>query len=242
MTSIFSYGSNSINQLRGRIGNPSLHAAPAYLYDWSRIFCYRAPRWGNGGVASLAPHDGARTLGSLVQLDDHELHILDGFERGYIRQEVDVFLPNTNEIQRSNVYIATDPTWYEPPSEEYLTAIHVMLREQHRDVGPIPINRLHSNGVVETLLDWHHPGPAKLSLPSLVVEVNARRRSPWTMPHVIEDIVKGLEELNIKTTEEFINFLRVDDCHAMIKQRRPEAESTTVHLDDEAVDLFKLLL
>jgi hypothetical protein len=54
MQSVFSYGSNSLAQLRARIHNPSLQALPAKAENWQRIFCKRAPVWKGTVVARIS--------------------------------------------------------------------------------------------------------------------------------------------------------------------------------------------
>jgi hypothetical protein len=238
MTVIFSYGSNSVNQLRGRLRSPNLIAHPAHVENWSRIFCLKAPHWGDGGVASLAPHPGAKTLGSIVNLNENELAILDSFEGGYRRQEIDVVLSATNESLKSNVYIAVDPAWLKPPSEEYLTAIHVMLREQHRDICAIPVNRWREEGAVETVYDWYYPGPRKLSLASLVVEVNAMRRVPWKMPLAIEEMLHKMNAHNVRNTADLIDLL-----HSPYETERLDRNiSDDFAIDDDTITLFRNVL
>ena len=65
---VFGYGSNGVAQLRARCANPALTLRPARLPDHARVFCLRSPRWGQGGVASLAPSIGQHCLGSVAAL------------------------------------------------------------------------------------------------------------------------------------------------------------------------------
>jgi len=75
---IFSYGSNSISQLRGRCHNNSLNSQPAFVNDIIRIFVLNG--WSNGGVASLHPCNNHKTLGSLVSMTLDDLKQLNKYE------------------------------------------------------------------------------------------------------------------------------------------------------------------
>ena len=78
---VFGYGSNGVAQLRARCANPTLTLRPARLPDHARVFCLRSPRWGQGGVASLAPSVGQHCLGSVAELTAAEKELLDKFEK-----------------------------------------------------------------------------------------------------------------------------------------------------------------
>ena len=81
MATLFSYGSNSLPQLRARVLNPSLTEHPAKCHGFRRVFCSSIPRWG-GAVASMARTDDPadEVYGSCVELSVQELARLDGFE------------------------------------------------------------------------------------------------------------------------------------------------------------------
>jgi len=82
LTPVFSYGSNSTAQLRGRLANPALATVKACAPGFARVFCLRSRGWGGGGVASLAPtgEPGAAARGAVVRLTTAELARLDEFE------------------------------------------------------------------------------------------------------------------------------------------------------------------
>ena len=127
MPPVFSYGSNGTAQLRARVQNPALVSRPACVHNYARVFCLRSRGWGGGGVASLAPCPGARTLGSVVDLTPAELELLDGFEGGYSREQL---VARVGEEDVGVIaYLANgSPRMTELPSEQYLTAIHAMVR------------------------------------------------------------------------------------------------------------------
>lgn len=148
MTTVFSYGSNSIAQLRARVENPILVAEPAKAVHWERIFCVRSSTWG-GAAASLIPRMGSIAYGATVVLSDTELNRLDSYEGGYHKERMEVMVLRSEEWVPVDaiVYIANSLFWTIPPSEAYLTAIYVNLREQFEPVAPEVIRSIEVNGV-----------------------------------------------------------------------------------------------
>jgi hypothetical protein len=194
---IFSYGSNSTSQLRARVQNPGLESIAAEAPGFARVFCLSSPGWGGGGVASLAPCSDTTTYGAVVLLTLQEKRLLDGFEGGYREETVTVLVKvDGAEARRSAmVYIAgrreaaggafTKPMTARP-SEQYLTAIHCMLREHWDMKGqsitvrscdplpppPPPAAAAAAGCTVSVRDEWVHPGPRGLSLRALCVEVS----------------------------------------------------------------------
>jgi len=145
LTRVFSYGSNSTAQLRARVGAAHLDASPAVIYDWVRIFCMHSQNWA-GSVASLVPMKGGEVRGAVVWLNAEQLQQLDSYERGYSKACLTASLPNEGSGTRGEevevvAYLAKDVTWTSLPSEGYLAAIHLMLRE-HWDMTAEPIRIL----------------------------------------------------------------------------------------------------
>jgi cation transport regulator ChaC len=129
MIRVFSYGSNGTAQLRARVQNPALRSRPARVEHFARIFCLRSHGWGGGGVASLHPCAGATTYGAVVELTEAELGLLDRYEGGYSRQRVEAQVrtaEGAEEVGDAVVYIADNSEMRAPPTEQYLTAIHLM--------------------------------------------------------------------------------------------------------------------
>jgi hypothetical protein len=199
---IFSYGSNSITQLRARVENNKLTAIPAVCNNFSRCFCYKSAKWGGGGVATICPCPNSSVRGACVFLTNLEKERLDQYEGGYRMEEVEVIINCTENI-RAFAYVAgltkdkggyTLPMTAEP-SEEYLTAIHVMLREQWNMEGEtIAIRTYNSNDNTVTLVkEYKHPTSIlELSLEALCVEINTYKHSPWKMPASIKKNVELL--------------------------------------------------
>jgi gamma-glutamylcyclotransferase (GGCT)/AIG2-like uncharacterized protein YtfP len=209
MINVFSYGSNGTAQLRARISNPTLTSVPAKLPGFSRIFCLESKGWGGGGVASLHPCSSTITYGSLVQLTALEVEKLDAFEGGYDKHSIKAIEKREDDeiLVDAICYIAKNNT-FRQPTEQYLTAIHIMLRE-HWDMNgeTIDIRAADGDTVAATKASWSHPSSAGLTLPALVVEANARRSSPWTMPKTIGEIVEKLAGVNVLTTSAFTGAL-----------------------------------
>lgn len=240
---VFSFGSNSIVQLRARVMNPTLVSLPAYTDNWARIFCLSIPLWGDSGVASLAPMPGARTYGALVALTSQELERLDSYEKDYRRESIDVFVKGEGgdfEEKKAFAYLSESPYWEAPPTEAYLTAIHLMLREQH----PCEVSDVISiNGIlqkqspheVKQLYTWRYPGLSALSLSATIVEVNARKSSHWVMPHKISEIKAALARINIHSAAQLASWL-VKDRGASLNSRLLAANAEI--FSDEDILLF----
>jgi hypothetical protein len=204
MVNIFSYGSNSLSQLNARVLNPSLIAVPAVARDWSRVFCMESFGW-KGGVASLAPCVGCSTYGSLSQLNEVELRLLDSYESSYNKIEITVlalFDESWVEVP-AFTYLSKDYTWFSPPSEQYLTAISLMLREQYSNINPEHSQSIDvcsyskAKNSIEKIFTWTYPGVKQLSLEALCVEVNALREVKWIMPRSILEFVNNLNSHNV---------------------------------------------
>lgn len=219
MPNVFSYGSNSISQLRARVLNPGLLSAPARLDDWTRVFGSKVEAWGDGAIASLVPHAGMCTYGALVSLSSEELERLDAYEKRYSRLELNVSV-NDNRIVKAYTYLSTDCTWVVPPSEQYLTAIHVMLREAHSSdiANVIQVRGLFHDGeesVVKLVKTWEYPGLRNLSIPALAVEVNSRKSVPWVMPLRAQEIERSLASIGIHTAVDLKRTLAIDRGDAL---------------------------
>ena len=223
--------------------NPSIVSLPAYTDNWARIFCLSVPLWGDSGVASLAPMPGARTYGALVALTSQELECLDSYEHQYRRESIDVFVKGDNgdfEEKKAFAYLSECPYWEAPPSEEYLTAIHLMLREQHScEVSDI----ISINGIlqkdspheVQQLYTWRYPGLSALSLSATIVEVNARKSTHWVMPHKIPEIKAALAKVDVHSAAQLASWL-VRDRGATLNARLRAANAET--FSDEEILLF----
>ena len=261
---VFSFGSNSTAQLRARVENPELKAFPAQLCGWKRIFCGSSKLWGGSG-ASLSRSADCITYGAAVYLSDTEISLLDQYEVGYEKEcvEIKLFKSGCWETHTAICYIALDTTCEVMPSEAYLTAIHLNLREQFATLHPeildkIEICKVKSHCVnadeavdIKRIATWVHPGLLQLSLPALCVEVNARRGSgsKWVMPKQIRTIMEEFGTLSIHTTEQLMAWLHSHGITCDMAAKKDYSLLSTLEcisqfsvLDAEALSLFAEIL
>lgn len=139
---LFSYGSNSIKQLKTRLKTNELISKPAVLYGWIRIFCSYSLKW-NGGIASIHRNDNSNVYGSVVDLSDEQMNIIDKFEgNGYIRYNVDVLVDGVK--MNAICYICKDYEYMMKPSNEYIKAIQQNMLENGHDTH-ISINYIEND-------------------------------------------------------------------------------------------------
>jgi hypothetical protein len=127
MPYVFSYGSNNKAQLEERLNTKIKKLIPAYIENYTRIFCFYSSKW-KGSVASLHYKKNAITLGSLVTLTERELQRLDTYETNYKRKLMKVYDNNFNEFT-AFVYICKDTKFVSYPSKAYLDAIYKNIKE-----------------------------------------------------------------------------------------------------------------
>ena len=234
MPLLFSYGSNSRAQLSTRVKNDALRVEPAQLYGYARIFCLASERWGEGGVASgvasLYPSTGAVTLGTVAHLSDTELTRLDEYEKSYQKHELRVGVHRGGSIvvETATAYIGTSHNFVSPPSEPYLCAIHVMLREvwSAEHTGIIEINCVGEDGRVKFLRQWAYPGSHALGLHALVVEANARKSQRWEMPKAIGEIVAKLAAVGVDSVAKLKSRLERQRLNAELEAAGQKSFST----------------
>ena len=121
---LFSYGSNNPEQLKKRLQYENdIEAIPAHLNDFVRVFGGYSEKW-NGAVASIVPCKGRRVNGILTAVTSKDLDILDKYEVGYKRYNIQVTNRVTMKHQYAVVYIKVDDIDYTyPPSNDYILAI-----------------------------------------------------------------------------------------------------------------------
>lgn len=215
---VFSYGSNSISQLRARVENDNLIAYPGYIVDYDRIFCLRAsPNW-KGGACSIMPSNGSVVYGSVVLLTSGELRKLDYYEGGYTQQTISVKVSSpelhlyaSSGLLPAIAYIANDPTFRVMPSECYLQAIRTHLLEHyasHPTALDIHIRALlpETTSLVH-ISTWTPPPVPALSLAALCVVVNAHRPTKWVMPITMRRICNAMESVGIVSTAQLAVYL-----------------------------------
>jgi hypothetical protein len=111
---------------------------------YDRIFCGKSDNWFGSSLASLQAtgRNEDVTFGAVVELNDEELKLLDGFEvhpTVYKREEIEVYLRIANKWEavatKAICYIKVDSKWTTEPHEEYLTACQMLLNETYQ-TGP----------------------------------------------------------------------------------------------------------
>jgi gamma-glutamylcyclotransferase (GGCT)/AIG2-like uncharacterized protein YtfP len=136
---VFCYGSNGTKQLTERVqaAPGEIVAKGAVLKGYKRVFAGYSERW-EGGVASIHPAtEKSRVFGSVVELTQRQIKLLDQYEGGYKRTKINVTI-GTKDVE-CFVYIKKDHTFVSPPSHDYLRAIRRMLQETKFAEKPIEI-------------------------------------------------------------------------------------------------------
>lgn len=150
---LFSYGSNSIKQVKARICNTShLTVYSAYIENYVRIFAGRSKRW-DGGVASIYPLKDKNVYGIVIVLKKKDLEKLNEFEIGYHLEMKDVYFNGC--YRKSYVYIKDNDNFDLLPSSSYLHAIDNMLNEREKmENRRILIRKLSSERKIVLLGYW----------------------------------------------------------------------------------------
>lgn len=121
-TWLFSYGSNSPEQLEERLGHP-VAGVGASVSGFRRVFRGWSQRWG-GGVASLEDARGATTYGWAAQVSESDLVTLDRHEGvatgNYRRAKVRIELADGRGVD-AVAYVSTSSE-HNRPSTRYLEA------------------------------------------------------------------------------------------------------------------------
>jgi cation transport regulator ChaC len=209
---VFSYGSNSIFQLRGRVNNSILQSYPGYVDGYKRIFCGYSKRW-KGGVASIIKKRYIRTYGIIVYLNEEELKILDGYEQNYSKIHLECIMLNNEELQKIEciAYQADNHEWINYPSQQYLVAIKIMLDEHnlYQLYCPKLIIAKYDNYLkrTENLIRWTFPAKPFLELSSFFVIVNSIREIPWKMPQDLNNIEERMRKLHVYKISDLEKYL-----------------------------------
>lgn len=212
---VFSYGSNSIFQLRGRVNNSILQSYPGYVDGYKRIFCGYSKRW-KGGVASIIKKRYIRTYGIIVFLSKEELKILDGYEQNYSKIHLECTMLNNEELQKIEciAYQADNHEWINYPSQQYLVAIKIMLDEHnlYQLYCAKLIIAKYDNYLkrIENLSRWTFPAKHLLELASFFVIVNSIREIPWKMPQDLNNIEERMRKLHIYKISDLEKYLNDD--------------------------------
>jgi hypothetical protein len=241
---IFSYGSNSISQIKGRLKNINLVSYPAYANGYKRIFCGYSKNW-NGGVATLIKKRFIKTYGIIVYLDNNELSKLDSYESTYIKKEIicNILINNIYSECKCITYIAKDNKWISLPSEQYLIAIKTMLEEHFsKFINYIIISKKDDNNKIQNIMKWKFPKNInELSLESLFVISNSYKNIQWSIPKNINIIVYKLNSVNIFNINKLIKYLINEECFNKLNNKLLNKNHKKISYDTFLI-LNKLLI
>ena len=219
---VFSYGSNSVAQLRGRLLDESLQGHASFIPGMDLAFCGPNKGWAHAsgqescGTATLEKRAEGVAYGSVVFLSEEQLLQLDKFEGApavYQRREEQAFVWQDREWRSMNVlcYVKANSTCYDTPTEAYRCAVLRNLRGSFQDIDSIQVSM--SPQVV-----WTHPGYHRLGIPAFLFEVGVRMRPPWKMPRAISDHMAQLQKhfgREPKSLHEVVEFFEArSECRA----------------------------
>lgn len=135
---LFSYGSNSPEQLAERLGH-KVQSVPARAFGRERTYVGHSARW-KGATATLVPERGGSVDGGAVLVSEADLKALDGFEgvpKKYQRQTVEIVLqPFTKDARKVTAiaYLAAPGNQkLGVPSRAYLEAVAKNLNANRHD-------------------------------------------------------------------------------------------------------------
>jgi len=204
---VFGYGSNNVEQLRGRLKDSSLVGVPAMVSNFQRIFGGPNKSWSVGnrlkgiGVASLVKSDSAKTRGSIVLLTPAQVRRLDDFEGVHwnVYKQIEVAAVIYGNGSSPSIqfpcltYVRVNNSIFKLPSEAYCCAIQRNVTQSFPGSFTLDIRdsalKLHSQ--------WAHPGFDKLTLPAFIYEVGVRKKVPWEMPGTVTTVMDKLALVGI---------------------------------------------
>ena len=92
----FAYGSNNIKQLKKRLNVKVLNVYPAILHNYSRTYIGYSDKW-NSSVATLIPSKNSFVIGSITNLTEKQINILDSYEKNYQKIDIQPIIVASNE-------------------------------------------------------------------------------------------------------------------------------------------------
>lgn len=150
---LFSYGSNSIEQLKERLSTDrDLLYKKAYMKDYIRIFAGKSKKW-NSCVASIYPKKDKKVYGIAIEINEDEINKLNNFEGGYSLEIKKIMIDEGDKKDKEEidcyVYIKKKNEFNLFPSESYLNAINKMLNNRiHKKNRKIMIRVIKNNNLV----------------------------------------------------------------------------------------------
>jgi hypothetical protein len=139
MPTLFSYGSNNMDQLAARLGH-TVDGTAAFVEGWQRVFRGHSTRWG-GGVATLVKKDAGVTYGYVASVSSYDLDILDEYEGvasgRYRRKNMKVRVgPSFTAAPRQAVVYVSSSRAFGAPTAAYLKAVAKTVGEFWDNVNP----------------------------------------------------------------------------------------------------------
>jgi len=200
---VFGFGSNSVRQLRGRVGDENLMGYPARIRGQVLAFCGPNRSWAYDklrcvGTATLIPDEHCAALGTVVFLTEEQIKVLDSYEGvPFVYQqkqfEAEVFRSKTWHSLPVMAYVRVDSQeWYEP-SEAYCCAILRNLGGSFPGITKLSLRT--TEGVLKS--EWRHPGFKQLGVCAFLFEVGIRKKMPWQMPRGLFEIQQYFNERQI---------------------------------------------
>ena len=139
MNYYFSYGSNNLEQIKDKLNNDNIKAYKAYLNDYYLTFGGSSTKWGGAVASILYSKDNSLTYGTVYEITDRELRILDAYEGTntdnptsenqkinlYRRTKIQVNISFENDVfeeKECYVYIKNSTKFYSLPSDKYINA------------------------------------------------------------------------------------------------------------------------
>lgn len=248
-TPVFGFGSNSVRQLRGRLGDQSLMGYPARIRGQVLAFCGPNRSWALEkrpcvGSATLIPAEESIALGTVTFLSDEQIAMLDGFEgvpRIYQQQHFDKEVSEIFGNERWHplqvmAYVKVDSQDWYPPSEAYCCAI---LRNLG---GSFPgITKLSLRCTGGHLKDeWEHPGFRGLEMAAFLFEVGIRKKRPWVMPRGIGQIRQHVLERKIScprgVIKEHLGDVMEEEDFTIAKELMERSGTELVEEDDSQAE------
>jgi len=174
----------------------------------------------------MAEVSGASTFGSLVALTASELALLAQYEGGYTQKTIVVEDLTTGAQVVAVTFIKNNVSFKSPPSEGYLTAIHMHLKENFpgdpctitlRRVAAAAEAKVEGGGgggdVVELIQaeDWSLPAIEDCDMLSFLVRVNndADKRTKWQAPRELQDFKTKLAAISINTVGQLRSYMHL---------------------------------
>jgi len=220
----FGFGSNSVRQLRGRLGDDTLQGYPAKVPGQVLAFAGPNKSWAHDpggsavGTATLVPASASEAsegvaLGTVAFLTEELLATLDGYEgvpTVYDRRKfkAQVLYGGACHDTEVTAYVKVNSSAWYPPSEAYLCAVLRNVSGSFPHVGTL--NLRDTKGRIQS--QWIHPGFPALGLGAFLFELGVRKSKVWELPYEIGRRKEALDRKGIGTVEALLASIRKNLC------------------------------